>query len=89
MEKKAFGTTWVKTFCQYQKENRLFTMIAYNQILNKIGNAETITLKECNRRMSDSIEKRFCFDVVSDNFTTYTLQALSDEDRKLWLEGNF
>lgn len=37
--------------------------------------------------MSDSIEKRFCFDVISDNFVTYTLQALSDEDRKLWLEA--
>lgn len=40
------------------------------------GNSETITLKECNRRMSDSIEKRFCFDVVSDNLVSYTLQAL-------------
>lgn len=45
MEKKAFGTTWVKTFCQYQKENRLFTMITYNQVLGKIGSADTITLK--------------------------------------------
>ena len=44
-------------------------------------------MKECIRRMSDSIEKRFCFDVVSDNLVTYTLQALSDEDRKLWLEA--
>lgn len=37
--------------------------------------------------MTDSIEKRFCFDVVSDQQVTYTLQALSDEDRKLWLEA--
>lgn len=37
--------------------------------------------------MSDSIEKRFCFDVVSDNLVTYTLQALGEEDRKLWLEA--
>lgn len=38
--------------------------------------------------MSDSIDhKRFCFDVVSDTLVTYTLQALGEEDRKLWLEA--
>lgn len=39
--------------------------------------------------MSDSIDKRFCFDVISADkaSTVYTFQALSDEDRKLWLEA--
>ena len=46
-------------------------------------------MKECVRRMSDSIDKRFCFDVISADkaSTVYTFQALSDEDRKLWLEA--
>lgn len=33
---EAFGTTWSKHFCQYQKENRQFTMIPYNQTAGKI-----------------------------------------------------
>lgn len=50
---------------------------------------ETIHLKECVRRMSDSIDKRFCFDVISLEKPTavYTFQALSEEDRKLWLDA--
>ncbi len=39
--------------------------------------------------MSDSIEKRFCFDLTADNRPgiVYTLQALSEEDRRLWLDA--
>lgn len=64
-------------------------MIPYNQTVSKINSTETITLKECVRRMSDSIDKRFCFDVIPSEkpSTVYTLQALSEEDRKLWLDA--
>lgn len=40
--------------------------------------------------MSDSIDKRFCFDVIPVEKTSsncYTFQALSEEDRKLWLDA--
>lgn len=39
--------------------------------------------------MSDSIDKRFCFDVIPQEKpnTVYTFQALSEEDRKLWLDA--
>jgi hypothetical protein len=86
---EAFGTNWIKHFCQYQKESRRFTMIPYNQTVSKINSTETITLKECVRRMSDSIDKRFCFDVISSEkpSAVYTFQALSEEDRKLWLDA--
>ncbi|XP_066937943.1 rho GTPase-activating protein 26 isoform X24 [Macrobrachium rosenbergii] len=89
MEKKAFGTTWTKHYCLYQKENRVFTMIPYNQIQHKITSTETIVLKSCIRRMSDSIDKRFCFDVTAQDRAgvQYTLQALSEEDRKLWMDA--
>lgn len=87
---EAFGTShWIKHFCQYQKDTRRFTMIPYNQTAAKIHSTDTITLKECVRRMSDSIDKRFCFDVIPEEKpnTVYTFQALSEEDRKLWLEA--
>ncbi|XP_054164115.1 rho GTPase-activating protein 26-like isoform X2 [Oppia nitens] len=89
MEKKAFGTSWAKHFCQYDKENKRFTMIQYNQTIAKIISTEEITLKECIRRMSDSIDKRFCFDIipVEKPNVLYTFQALSEEDRKLWLDA--
>lgn len=39
--------------------------------------------------MSDSIDKRFCFDVIPVDrpMCTYTFQALSENDRKLWLDA--
>ncbi|XP_042218707.1 rho GTPase-activating protein 10-like isoform X4 [Homarus americanus] len=92
MEKKAFGTTWTKHYCLYQKENRVFTMIPYNQIQHKIckfTSTETIVLRSCVRRMSDSIDKRFCFDLTAQDKpgVQYTLQALSEEDRKHWMDA--
>ncbi|XP_069956999.1 rho GTPase-activating protein 26 isoform X6 [Cherax quadricarinatus] len=105
MEKKAFGTTWTKHYCLYQKENRVFTMIPYNQIQHKISmvpassailpglllktSTETIVLRSCVRRMSDSIDKRFCFDLTAQDKpgVQYTLQALSEDDRKHWMDA--
>ncbi|CAG0892826.1 unnamed protein product [Darwinula stevensoni] len=89
MEKKAFATTWTKHYCQYQKENRVFTMIPYNQTTGKITSTETMVLKSCVRRQSDSIDKRFCFDITAEDKpgVVHTLQALSEDDRKLWLDA--
>ncbi|GIY05684.1 rho GTPase-activating protein 26 [Caerostris extrusa] len=50
--------------------------------------SETYVLKECIRRMSDSIDKRFCFDIIIDDKPgILTFQALSEEDRRLWLDA--
>ncbi|KAG8197864.1 hypothetical protein JTE90_024263 [Oedothorax gibbosus] len=88
MEKKALGTTWTKHFCQYQKDNHKFTMIPYTQTTGKIAVPETFILKECIRRMSESIDKRFCFDIIAeDKPGIHTFQALSEEDRRLWMDA--
>nr|CAD7431253.1 unnamed protein product [Timema monikensis] len=91
MEKKAFGTTWTKQYCTYHKNSKEFRMIPYNQMTGKFSSAESFTLASCVRRMSDSIEKRFCFDITSVErpgvvAVQYTLQALSEEDRKQWMD---
>ena len=42
----------------------------------------------CRRRASDSIERRFCFDITvgtSEKNQQMTLQALSDDDLQAWL----
>lgn len=89
MEKKHLATVWNKHYCQYQKENRKFTMIPYSQTVGKITTTDTFSLKECIRRMNDSIDKRFCFDLTASDRpgATYTFQALSDDDCKQWLNA--
>ncbi|XP_076640290.1 GTPase regulator associated with FAK isoform X1 [Colletes latitarsis] len=89
MEKKAFGTTWTKQYCTYQKDKKEFTMIPYNQLTGKFSSKEILTLTSCVRRTSNTIEKRFCFDIttVDKPNVIYTFQALSEEDRKLWLDA--
>ncbi|KAG0714677.1 Rho GTPase-activating protein 10 [Chionoecetes opilio] len=39
--------------------------------------------------MSDSIDKRFCFDLTAQDRpgVQYTLQALCEDDRKLWMDA--
>lgn len=89
LEKKAFGTAWTKQYCTYNKETKEFTMLPYNQLATKaIPQSETMVLTSCVRRMSDSIEKRFCFDLQVDSQpgVVHTFQALSEADRKAWLD---
>ncbi|XP_056643046.1 rho GTPase-activating protein 26 isoform X2 [Diorhabda carinulata] len=89
LEKKAFGTTWTKHYCSYDKETKIFTMLPYNQLTTKtLPPPEKMVISSCVRRMSDSIEKRFCFDLLSEDKpnVTFTFQALSDQDRKAWMD---
>ncbi|XP_014677772.1 PREDICTED: rho GTPase-activating protein 26-like [Priapulus caudatus] len=83
MEKTAFGTKFSKHYCMYQKEGKIFTLIPYHQVQGKITNTDTLKVASCVRRMSESIDKRFCFDITAQDRqgVVYTLQALSDEDR--------
>ncbi|VEN48450.1 unnamed protein product [Callosobruchus maculatus] len=89
LEKKAFGTTWTKHYCTYDKNTKKFTMLPYNQLTTKsLPPPDTMVLASCVRRMSDSIEKRFCFDIQSDDKpgVILTFQALSEQDRKAWMD---
>ncbi|KTG33841.1 hypothetical protein cypCar_00033398 [Cyprinus carpio] len=50
--------------------------------------AEMFKLKSCIRRRTDSIDKRFCFDIeVVERHGIITLQALSESNRRLWMEA--
>uniref|UniRef100_A0A3B5LGK2 Rho GTPase activating protein 42b n=1 Tax=Xiphophorus couchianus TaxID=32473 RepID=A0A3B5LGK2_9TELE len=53
-----------------------------------LNQPETFKLKSCIRRKTDSIDKRFCFDIeVVERHGVMTLQALSESNRRLWLEA--
>uniref|UniRef100_A0A673WMD2 Rho GTPase activating protein 26 n=1 Tax=Salmo trutta TaxID=8032 RepID=A0A673WMD2_SALTR len=88
-EKRSFVSTWVKYYCTYHREPKRVTMVLFDQKSGgKVGEEESFTLKSCTRRKTDSIEKRFCFDVEGvDRSGVITMQALSEEDRRLWMEA--
>ncbi|KAJ7997222.1 hypothetical protein DPEC_G00226730 [Dallia pectoralis] len=88
-EKRPFVSTWVKYYCTYHRDPKRVTMVLFDQKSGgKVGEEESFTLKSCTRRKTDSIEKRFCFDVEAiDRPGVITMQALSEEDRRLWMEA--
>uniref|UniRef100_A0A8C6Q430 Rho GTPase-activating protein 26 n=1 Tax=Nothobranchius furzeri TaxID=105023 RepID=A0A8C6Q430_NOTFU len=89
LEKRSFVSTWVKYYCTYHREPKKFTMVLFDpKSGGKTGEEESFILKSCTRRKTESIEKRFCFDVEAvDRPGMITMQALSEEDRRLWMEA--
>uniref|UniRef100_A0A8C4W6G2 Rho GTPase-activating protein 42 n=1 Tax=Gopherus evgoodei TaxID=1825980 RepID=A0A8C4W6G2_9SAUR len=93
-EKRPLGFTWVKHYCTYDKGTKTFTMsAAETKSGGKVNglvtsSPEIFKLKSCIRRKTDSIDKRFCFDIeVAERHGIITLQAFSESNRKLWLEA--
>ncbi|XP_077197616.1 rho GTPase-activating protein 42 isoform X1 [Paroedura picta] len=93
-EKRPLGFTWIKHYCTYDKGTKTFTMsISETKSGGKVNGLvpstpEIFKLKSCIRRKTDSIDKRFCFDIeVVERHGIITLQAFSESNRKLWLEA--
>uniref|UniRef100_A0A673KVS4 Rho GTPase-activating protein 42 n=1 Tax=Sinocyclocheilus rhinocerous TaxID=307959 RepID=A0A673KVS4_9TELE len=93
-EKRPLGCTWSRHYCMYEKGTKMFTMS--NSEFKSGGKqnglimspAEMFKLKSCIRRRTDSIDKRFCFDIeVVERHGIITLQALSESNRRLWMEA--
>ncbi|XP_067245839.1 rho GTPase-activating protein 42 isoform X2 [Chanodichthys erythropterus] len=112
-EKRPLGCTWTRHYCTYEKDSKTFSMCnteakptaKQNGVMS--NPPEKFRLKSCIRRKTDSIDKRFCFDIeVVERNTIYrgslfrplqffckarhgiiTLQALSESNRRLWLEA--
>ncbi|XP_041807870.1 rho GTPase-activating protein 42 isoform X2 [Chelmon rostratus] len=93
-EKRPLGSVWTRYYCTYQKSSKIFTMSnreskpasRQNGVVN--GPPEMFNLQSCVRRKRDSIDKRFCFDIeVVERHSVITLQALSEANRRLWMEA--
>uniref|UniRef100_A0A8C5B481 Rho GTPase activating protein 42a n=1 Tax=Gadus morhua TaxID=8049 RepID=A0A8C5B481_GADMO len=93
-EKRALGSVWTRYYCTYEKGSKLFTMSntetrpasRQNGVVSQ--GAEMLHLRSCVRRKRESIDKRFCFDIeVVERHGVTTLQALSESNRRLWLEA--
>ncbi|XP_048850915.1 rho GTPase-activating protein 26-like isoform X1 [Brienomyrus brachyistius] len=89
LEKRSFVSTWVKYYCTYHRELKRVSMVLYDQKTGgRVGDEDSFILKFCTRRKTESIEKRFCFDLeATDRPGVITMQALSEDDRKLWMEA--
>ncbi|XP_037124768.1 rho GTPase-activating protein 42 [Syngnathus acus] len=93
-EKRPLGSVWTRYYCTYEKSSKMFTMSntearpasRQNGAVN--GTPEMFRLRSCVRRKTDSIDKRFCFDIeVAERHGVITLQALSEANRRLWMEA--
>uniref|UniRef100_A0A8C6P742 Rho GTPase activating protein 42a n=1 Tax=Nothobranchius furzeri TaxID=105023 RepID=A0A8C6P742_NOTFU len=94
-EKRPLGSVWTRYYCTYEKSSKMFTMgntevrpasRQPNGVVN--GTPEMFKLRSCVRRKTDSIDKRFCFDIeVVERHGVITLQALSEANRRLWMEA--
>ncbi|XP_067903312.1 oligophrenin-1 isoform X2 [Heterodontus francisci] len=84
-EKRALGFSWVKYYCKYVKDTKILSMTSCDP---KPGMKQEFKLKSCIRRKSESIDKRFCFDIETfERQGPVTLQALSEANRRLWIEA--
>ncbi|XP_038055665.1 rho GTPase-activating protein 26-like isoform X4 [Patiria miniata] len=85
-EKRAIGSNWVKHYCRYYKDSKNLKLIPFVQTLPKPTTEDQVTVTSCTRRMTDSIEKRFCFDITCmEKPHIVTLQAISDRERTQWM----
>ncbi|XP_012987965.1 rho GTPase-activating protein 42 [Esox lucius] len=90
-EKRALGSAWSRHYCTFEKGSKMFTMRSspdskQNGLVS--SGSEVFRLRSCVRRKTDSIDKRFCFDIeVVERHGIITLQALSESNRRLWLEA--
>ncbi|NWU93724.1 RHG10 protein, partial [Upupa epops] len=85
-----FGSSWVKHYCTYRKESKMFSMIPFeHRSGGKAGDEELFVLTYCTKRNVDTIGRRFCFDLEASGRpgAPVTMQAFSEEDRKLWMEA--
>ncbi|CAH0718861.1 unnamed protein product, partial [Brenthis ino] len=88
MEKKAFGTTWSKQYCTYEKASRTLSLVPYNQInVKTVGGAEAVALR--GARGAAEAERRFCWEALpaERERAPLTLQALGERDRAAWLRA--
>lgn len=84
-----FGSSWVKHYCMYKKDLNTFTMFPYeHRSGGKIGDGESFLPKYCTKRSTDTIDRRFCFDVeaIDKPGLLTTMQAFSEDDRQNWIE---
>uniref|UniRef100_A0A671KPN6 Rho GTPase-activating protein 10-like n=1 Tax=Sinocyclocheilus anshuiensis TaxID=1608454 RepID=A0A671KPN6_9TELE len=85
-----FGSSWVKRYCTLVKEQKILHMKTFDQRSGgKLGETESVTIKSCIRKTTDTLDRRFCLDIeITDRpITVLTVQALSEDDHRFWMHA--
>ncbi|XP_051561529.1 rho GTPase-activating protein 10-like isoform X1 [Myxocyprinus asiaticus] len=85
-----FGSSWVKRYCTFVKEQKILHMITFDQrSVGKLGETDSVTLKSCVCKTTDMLDRRFCLDIeITDRpGTVLTVQALSEDDYRFWIQA--
>ncbi|XP_010773848.1 rho GTPase-activating protein 10 [Notothenia coriiceps] len=85
-----FGSSWVKRYSTFVKKQKILHMVTFDHRSGgKIGETESVTLKSCLRKTTDVLDRRFCLelDITDRPGTVLTVQALSEDDHKFWMEA--
>uniref|UniRef100_A0A8C9XZP9 Rho GTPase-activating protein 10 n=1 Tax=Sander lucioperca TaxID=283035 RepID=A0A8C9XZP9_SANLU len=85
-----FGSSWVKRYSTFVKEQKILHMVTFDHRSGgKIGETESVTLKSCLRKTTDVLDRRFCLelDITDRPGTVLTVQALSEDDHKFWMQA--
>ncbi|XP_072534662.1 rho GTPase-activating protein 10 isoform X2 [Salminus brasiliensis] len=85
-----FGSSWVKRYCTFVKEQKILHMVTFDpKSGGKFGETESVTLKSCVRKTTDTLDRRFCLDIeITDRpGTVLTVQAISEDDHKFWMQA--
>uniref|UniRef100_A0A8C2Z071 Rho GTPase activating protein 10 n=1 Tax=Cyclopterus lumpus TaxID=8103 RepID=A0A8C2Z071_CYCLU len=85
-----FGSSWVKRYSTFVKEQKILHMVTFDHRSGgKIGETESVTLKSCLRKTTDMFDRRFCLelDITDRPGTVLTVQALSEDDHKFWMQA--
>ncbi|KAJ7394958.1 Rho GTPase-activating protein 10 [Pitangus sulphuratus] len=84
-----FGSSWVKHYCMYRKETKKFTMIPFeHRSGGKVGDEELFILTYCTKRNTDTIDRRFCFDLEVSDRGVYYHGMFSELDSPLFINLN-
>uniref|UniRef100_A0A8C9TAM3 Rho GTPase activating protein 10 n=1 Tax=Scleropages formosus TaxID=113540 RepID=A0A8C9TAM3_SCLFO len=55
-----FGSSWVKRYCTYVKEQKLLHMVTFDHRSGgKIGETESVILKSCSWKTTEALDRRF------------------------------
>uniref|UniRef100_A0A8C9T3W8 Rho GTPase activating protein 10 n=1 Tax=Scleropages formosus TaxID=113540 RepID=A0A8C9T3W8_SCLFO len=80
-----FGSSWVKRYCTYVKEQKLLHMVTFDHRSGgKIGETESVILKSCSWKTTEALDRRFCLDIeITDRQMSIIVVGVTSKVQKL------
>jgi len=92
--RKGLGQGWHRYFCQFRKKEQGSKKLRQMKLIpighhGLLPSQDFMDVKDCVRSRTEDVERRFCFEVelvTPKESRRYTVQSLTAENRKGWLE---